>query len=213
MWQNLRLANTRHKTGEKFEEHYRKALKSLAKTEGMLGAIFYKAENKIPDPAKLSRIIKMIDEENWISLDTDTKGDLYEGLLQKNAEDAKSGAGQYFTPRPLIDAMLACVQPEPMKTIAYPACGTGGFFLSAYKWINENNKLNKKQKDFLRNSTFKGKEIVPSTRRMCLMNLFLHDIGSIDGEPEVQRADALLNKPEKCVDYVLANPPFGKKAA
>lgn len=202
-----------NKTGKKLEEHYRKALKSLAKTDGMLGAIFHKAENKIPDPAKLSRIIKMIDEENWISLDADTKGDLYEGLLQKNAEDSKSGAGQYFTPRPLIDAMLACVKPDPMKTIADPACGTGGFFLSAYKWIKENNKLNKKQQKFLRDSTFKGNEIVPSTRRMCLMNLFLHDIGSIDGEPEVQRADALLNKPEECVDYVLANPPFGKKSS
>ena len=202
-----------NKTGEKLEEHYRKALKSLAKTEGMLGAIFHKAENKIPDPAKLSRIIKMIDEENWISLDADTKGDLYEGLLQKNAEDAKSGAGQYFTPRPLIDAMLACVRPEPMKTIADPACGTGGFFLSAYKWITENNKLNKTQKEFLRDNTFHGNEIVPSTRRMCLMNLFLHNIGTIDGEPKVDRADALLNKPTEFVDYVLANPPFGKKSS
>lgn len=202
-----------NKTGETLEEHYGKALKSLAKTEGMLGAIFHKAENKIPDPAKLSRIIKMINEENWISLDVDTKGDLYEGLLQKNAEDAKSGAGQYFTPRPLIDAILACVRPEPMKTIADPACGTGGFFLSAYKWLNENNKLNKKQKEFLRDSTFHGNEIVPSTRRMCLMNLFLHNIGSIDGEPEVNRADALLTKPTEFVDYVLANPPFGKKSS
>lgn len=202
-----------NKTGEKLEVHYRKALKSLAKTDGMLGAIFHKAENKIPDPAKLSRIIKMIDEENWISLDADTKGDLYEGLLQKNAEDAKSGAGQYFTPRPLIDAMLACVRPEPMKTIADPACGTGGFFLSAYKWISENNKLNKAQKEFLRDKSFHGNEIVPSTRRMCLMNLFLHNIGSIDGEPEVERADALLNKPTEYVDYVLANPPFGKKSS
>jgi type I restriction enzyme M protein len=203
------------KTGKKLEEHYRKALKSLNKTEGMLGAIFHQAENKIPDPAKLSRIIQMIDEENWISLDADTKGDLYEGLLQKNAEDAKSGAGQYFTPRALIDAMVACVQPEPLKTIADPACGTGGFFLSAYKWINENKKLNKKQKEFLRDSTFHGNEIVPSTRRMCLMNLFLHNIGSIDGEPKVERADALLTKPSEFerVDYVLANPPFGKKSS
>ena len=202
-----------NKTGEKLEGHYRKVLKRLAKEQGMLGAIFYKSENKIPDPAKLARIVKMIDEENWISLDADTKGDLYEGLLQKNAEDAKSGAGQYFTPRPLIDAMLACVQPEPMKTIADPACGTGGFFLSSYKWIAENNKLNKKQKEFLRDNTFQGNEIVPSTRRLCLMNLFLHSIGNIDGAPEVERADALLNKPTHFVDYVLANPPFGKKSS
>ncbi len=202
-----------NKTGEKLEDHYRRVLKRLAKEQGMLGAIFHKAENKIPDPAKLARIIKMIDEENWISLDADTKGDLYEGLLQKNAEDAKSGAGQYFTPRPLIDAMLACVRPEPMKVIADPACGTGGFFLSANSWLTKNHKLNSKQKAFLRDSTFHGNEIVPSTRRLCLMNLFLHNIGSIDGEPEVERADALLNKPSKFVDYVLANPPFGKKSS
>jgi len=202
-----------NKTGEKLEQHYHKALKKLGVEQGMLGAIFFKAENKIPDPAKLARIIKMINEDNWISLDADAKGDLYEGLLQKNAEDTKSGAGQYFTPRPLIDTMLACVQPEPMKTIADPACGTGGFFLSAHKWISKNNKLNKKQKEFLRDNTFHGNEIVPSTRRLCLMNLFLHSIGDIDGDPEVQRADALLSKPSVFFDYVLANPPFGKKSS
>ncbi|WP_339074917.1 class I SAM-dependent DNA methyltransferase [Teredinibacter turnerae] len=204
-----------NKTGEKLEEHYRKALKSLAKTQGMLGAIFHKAENKIPDPAKLARIIKMIDEESWIGLDTDVKGDMYEGLLQKNAEDTKSGAGQYFTPRPLIDAIVACVKPEPLKTIADPACGTGGFFLSSYNWLSnpDNFKLTKKQKEFLRDSTFHGNEIVPSTRRLCLMNLFLHNIGSIDGEPTVERADALLTKPNVFVDYVMANPPFGKKSS
>ncbi|MAG65771.1 MAG: DNA methyltransferase [Pseudomonadales bacterium] len=226
-------------TGEKLEEQYRKILKNLAKAGGMLGAIFYKAENKIPDPAKLSRIVTMIDNENWISLDADAKGDLYEGLLQKNAEDTKSGAGQYFTPRPLIDAILACVQPEPEKTIADPACGTGGFFLSSSDWIaygdpqwiqKEMNhwnpskhdetivpksKLNKAQAQSLRDKTFRGNEIVPSTRRMCLMNLFLHNIGSIDGQPEVERADALLTPitGENKVDYVLANPPFGKKSS
>lgn len=202
-----------NKSVAKLAEHYGKALKALAKTEGMLGAIFYKAENKIPDPAKLARIIKMIDEEKWTSLDADVKGDMYEGLLQKNAEDTKSGAGQYFTPRPLIDAIVACMRPEPLKTIADPACGTGGFFLSARNWMVNNHKLTKKQKDFLRDNTFYGNEIVPSTRRLCLMNLFLHDIGRIDGEPEVARADALVNKPEKLVDYVLANPPFGKKSS
>jgi type I restriction enzyme M protein len=102
-----------------------------ARADGMLGAIFFKAQNKIQDPAKLSRLVQMIDAESWVGLDTDTKGDLYEGLLQKNAEDTKSGAGQYFTPRALIEAMVACVRPEPMKTIADPACGTGGFFLGA----------------------------------------------------------------------------------
>jgi type I restriction enzyme M protein len=95
----------------------------------MLGAIFFKAQNKIQDPAKLSRLVQMIDAESWVGMDADTKGDLYEGLLQKNAEDTKSGAGQYFTPRALIQAMVACVRPS-RKTIADPACGTGGFFLA-----------------------------------------------------------------------------------
>ncbi|MBU2812383.1 SAM-dependent DNA methyltransferase, partial [Acidithiobacillus thiooxidans] len=128
-------ASLRSKTGEPLEAHYLATLHKLGQESGMLGAIFFKAQNKIQDPAKLSRLVQMIDAENWISLDTDTKGDLYEGLLQKNAEDTKSGAGQYFTPRALIEAMVTCVRPEPMKTIADPACGTGGFFLGAYNWL------------------------------------------------------------------------------
>ena len=118
-WASLRVKN-----GQPLEEHYLAILHKLGQEPGMLGAIFFKAQNKIQDPAKLSRLVQMIDAENWISLDADTKGDLYEGLLQRNAEDTKSGAGQYFTPRALIEAMVACVRPEPMKAIADPACGT-----------------------------------------------------------------------------------------
>lgn len=207
-------ASLRSKTGEPLEAHYLTILHKLGQEPGMLGAIFFKAQNKIQDPAKLSRLVQMIDAENWISLDTDTKGDLYEGLLQKNAEDTKSGAGQYFTPRVLIEAMVTCVRPEPMKTIADPACGTGGFFLGAYNWLNRPGQtLNKRQKEFLRDMTFHGNEIVPSTRRMCLMNLFLHNIGDLDGEPSVDRADALIADPGVRYDYVLANPPFGKKSS
>jgi len=206
-WQSLKAKKV---TG--VEAHYLKTLQKLGKEPGMLGAIFFKAQNKIQDPAKLSRLIQLIDAEEWISLGADTKGDLYEGLLQKNAEDTKSGAGQYFTPRPLIEAMVACVRPKPMKTIADPACGTGGYFLGVYNWL-KGNKLNKKQLDFLRHKTFFGNEIVASTRRMCLMNLFLHDIGDLDGEPTVDRADALLIPPDIRFDYVFANPPFGKKSS
>jgi type I restriction enzyme M protein len=132
------------KTGAPLEAHYLRALQKLGKEGGMLGAIFFKAQNKIQDPAKLSRLVQMIDAEDWIGLEGDIKGELYEGLLKKNAEDTKSGAGQYFTPRPLIEAMVACVQPEPMKTIADPACGTGGFFLGAYNWLarDESRHLN-----------------------------------------------------------------------
>lgn len=202
------------KVGEPLEAHYLVVLQRLGQEPGMLGAIFFKAQNKIQDPAKLSRLVQMIDTENWISLDADTKGDLYEGLLQKNAEDTKSGAGQYFTPRALIEAMVACVRPEPMKTIADPACGTGGFFLGAYNWLTRSGaRLDKRQKEFLRDQTFYGNEIVPNTRRLCLMNLFLHNIGELDSEPAVERSDALIAEPRFKVDYVLANPPFGKKSS
>lgn len=207
-------ASLRTKTGEPLEAHYLATLHKLSHEPGMLGAIFFKAQNKIQDPAKLSRLVQLIDAERWISLDADTKGDLYEGLLQKNAEDTKSGAGQYFTPRALIEAIVACVRPEPMKTIADPACGTGGFFLGAYAWLTRpGTKLDKRQKEFLRNKTFHGNEIVPNTRRLCLMNLFLHNIGELDGEPSVDRSDALVSEPKQNVDYVLANPPFGRKSS
>lgn len=202
------------KVGEPLEAQYLKTLHKLGNEPGMLGAIFFKAQNKIQDPAKLSRLVQLIDAENWISLDTDTKGDLYEGLLQKNAEDTKSGAGQYFTPRVLIQAMVQCVQPHPMKTIADPACGTGGFFLGAYEWLmRKGSKLNIRQLEFLHRQTFFGNEIVAGTRRLCLMNLFLHNIGDLDGEPTVDRTDALIADQGRRFDYVLANPPFGKKSS
>jgi type I restriction enzyme M protein len=207
-------ASLRSKTGEPLEAHYLITLQKLGQETGMLGAIFFKAQNKIQDPAKLSRLVQMIDEESWVGMDADTKGDLYEGLLQKNAEDTKSGAGQYFTPRPIIQAMVECLRPAPGKVIADPACGTGGFFLGAYNWLMRPEvKLNKRQKEFLRDSTFHGNEIVPSTRRLCLMNLFLHNIGELEGEPSVDRSDALIAEPKVKVDYVLANPPFGKKSS
>ena len=168
-------ASLRGKTGQPLEAHYLKVLHRLGEEPGMLGAIFFKAQNKIQDPAKLARLVQMIDEQQWVGLDVDVKGELYEGLLQKNAEDTKSGAGQYFTPRPLIRAMVECVQPQPGKTIADPACGTGGFFLGAYEWLTRKGAtLDKKQKTFLHRQTFFGNEIVASTRRLCLMNLFLH---------------------------------------
>ena len=207
-------ASLRSKTGEPLEAHYLTLLHRLGQGSGMLGAIFFKAQNKIQDPAKLSRLVQLIDAEDWISLDADTKGDLYEGLLQKNAEDTKSGAGQYFTPRPLIQAMVECVRPEPLRTIADPACGTGGFFLGAYAWLTRQGQtLDRRQKEFLRRDTFYGNEIVPSARRLCLMNLFLHNIGDLDDEPMVDRADALIADPGERFDYVLANPPFGKKSS
>ena len=202
-----------NKRGAELDTHYSKMLRELANTKGILGQIFVKSQNKIQDPAKLFKVIDMVDKEKWSMMGADLKGKIYEGLLEKNAEDTKSGAGQYFTPRALIKAMVACVQPEPMKTISDPACGTGGFFLASYDYIIENYDLNRDQKEFLKNRTFFGNEIVANTRRLCLMNMFLHNIGEIDGETFVSSADALVADEGKRYDYVLANPPFGKKSS
>ena len=202
------------KKGAELEDHYTDLLKTLGTKSGMIGQIFVKAQNKIQDPSKLSRIISMIDSESWVKLGADVKGDIYEGLLEKNAEDTKSGAGQYFTPRALIKAMVECVRPEPKKTIGDPACGTGGFFLAAYDFIANNHKLDKSEKEFLKLKTFKGNEIVASTRRLCLMNLFLHNVGEMTQDiVPVSSNDALVADPGERFDYVLANPPFGKKSS
>ena len=209
-WQSLK-----NKRGAELEVLYVELLRALGTQKGMLGQIFTKAQNKIQDPAKLYRLIDMVDSTQWVVMGADVKGDIYEGLLEKNAEDTKSGAGQYFTPRALIRAMVECVRPEPGKTIADPACGTGGFFLAAYDFIThaDNYKLDKAQKAFLKHQTFYGNEIVANTRRMCLMNMFLHNIGEIDGESMVSPNDALVAASAQSVDYVLANPPFGKKSS
>ncbi|SEH05077.1 class I SAM-dependent DNA methyltransferase [Candidatus Venteria ishoeyi] len=207
-WENLAS-----KTGAELESFYIQLLRSLSTEKGMLGQIFTKSQNKIQDPSKLLRVINLINNEQWTMMGADVKGKVYEGLLEKNAEDTKSGAGQYFTPRALIKTMVACVQPKPMKKIADPACGTGGFFLAAYDYIIENNSLDREEKEFLKNSTFHGNEIVANTRRMCLMNMYLHNIGEIDGESFLSPNDALISDDNARYDYVLANPPFGKKSS
>ena len=209
-WQSLRP-----KKGAELESHYIAVLRELGTKKGMLGQIFTKAQNKIQDPAKLSRLIDMVDDTEWVTMGADIKGDIYENLLERNAEDTKSGAGQYFTPRALIRAMVECVRPEPSKLIADPACGTGGFFLAAYDFITNpyNFKLDKKQKAFLKHEAFHGNEIVANTRRLCLMNMFLHNIGEIEGGAPISPNDSLVADAGKRFDYVLANPPFGKKSS
>ncbi len=201
--------------GAELEAHYVTLLRKLGEQKGMLGQIFTKAQNKITDPAKLFRLIDMVDGTKWVTLGADVKGDIYEGLLERNAEDTKSGAGQYFTPRALIRAMVECLRPEPGKTIADPACGTGGFFLAAHDFLTdpENHALDKEQKAFLKHQTFFGNEIVAGTRRLCLMNMFLHGIGEMTGDTLISPADALISPPAETFDYVLANPPFGKKSS
>ncbi|MGN6552997.1 MAG: N-6 DNA methylase, partial [Verrucomicrobiota bacterium] len=200
--------------GDELETHYRHVLESLGKQKGMLGVIFRKAQNKIQDPAKLRRlIVDLIDKEQWSSLSADVKGDAYEGLLQKNAEDVKGGAGQYFTPRPLIAAMVDAVSPQPGQSICDPSCGTGGFLLAAHDHLVKHHSLDRAQKKKLRDGTFFGIELVDSVTRLCAMNLLLHGIGGdSDSELPVVTKDALAGKHGE-YDIVLANPPFGKKSS
>ena len=152
-WQSLKS-----RRGAELEAHYVNLLRALGAKTDMLGQIFTKAQNKIQDPAKLFRLIDMVDDTEWVTMGADVKGDIYEGLLEKNAEDTKSGAGQYFTPRALIRAMVECIRPEPGKLIADPACGTGGFLLAAYDFITnqDNFNLDRNQKSFLKYKTFHG---------------------------------------------------------
>lgn len=202
-------------TGSDLENQYKKTLEKLGEQSGILGQIFRGAVNKVSNAAILYRIVQMIDKEKWVSMSSDVKGEIYEGLLQKNAEDVKSGAGQYFTPRPIIRAMVQCVRPEPMKTIADPCCGSGGFFLAAQDYIAnpDNYTLDREKKEFLKNHTFYGNELVAATFKMALMNLYLHNIGDIYGNVPIVHGDSLLTDPGYRVDYVLTNPPFGKKSS
>jgi type I restriction enzyme M protein len=200
------------KDGVELEVHYRNVLEKLGKEKGMIGVIFRKSQNKIQDPAKLKRLLTLIGGETWLGLDIDVKGEIYEGLLQKNAEDVKSGAGQYFTPRGLIKAIVDVMKPQAGKTIFDPACGTGGFLLVAHDYISSHNpNLNKEQKLFLMNGTVKGKDIVDSVARLCAMNLYLHGIGGEESPIDV--GDALVSEPSEHYDMVLTNPPFGKKSS
>jgi type I restriction enzyme M protein len=178
----------------------------------MLGTIFRKSQNKIQDPAKLKRLITYIDGETWVGMDIDVKGSIYEGLLQKNAEDVKSGAGQYFTPRSLIKAIIEVIMPKPLQTICDPACGTGGFFLAAHDYISNHYNLDKDEKKFLKYDTFKGWDIVDNTARLCVMNLYLHGIGSEEEVPIVV-SDSLISLPKDRFDMVMTNPPFGKRSS
>jgi type I restriction enzyme M protein len=206
-WQSLM-----EKDGVELEVHYRAVLDKLGKEKGMIGVIFRKSQNRIQDPAKLKRLLTLISGETWLGMDIDVKGEIYEGLLQKNAEDVKSGAGQYFTPRGLIKAIVEVMRPHAGMTIFDPACGTGGFLLVAHDYIAKMNpKLNKDQKQFLQLKTVKGRDIVDSVARLCAMNLYLHGIGGEDSPIDV--GDALVSEPSEHYDMVLTNPPFGKKSS
>ncbi len=203
-----------NKDGMELDQHYRDTLNHLGSEEGMLGLIFRKSQNRISDPAKLRRlIVDLIGSENWLSLDADIKGAAYEGLLEKNAQDTKGGAGQYFTPRPLIKAICDVMNPKPGMIISDPACGTGGFLLAAYDHIVENNPhMDRDEKEHLRFHALKGVELVDSVTRLCAMNMSLNGIGNEEFVP-VKTDDSLSSHPGEFYDMVLANPPFGKKSS
>jgi type I restriction enzyme M protein len=209
-WQSLL-----DRDGDELEAHYIKILNELGRHPGMLGVIFRKAQNRIQDPAKLRRlVVDLIDQERWMALDTDVKGDAYEGLLQKNAEDLKSGAGQYFTPRPLIKAIVEVMRPQPGTDICDPACGTGGFLLAANDYIVGNNPyLDPDEKRDLRFEALQGWEIVDNTARLCAMNMLLHGISGADAESPIHVDDALKAESATKFDMVLTNPPFGRKSS
>jgi len=201
------------KDGDDLERQYRTILDKLGKGSGLIPVIFRKAQNKIQDPAKLKRLVELIDGETWIGMDIDIKGEIYEGLLEKNAQDTKSGAGQYFTPRALIKAMVEVMAPRSGTTICDPACGTGGFLLAAHDYIAKNNPLDREQWYHLNHNALHGWEIVDNTARLCVMNLYLHGIGANGGGSPIHVADSLAAHPGKYFEMVLTNPPFGKKSS
>src|SRR4051794_15281007 len=191
-WQRLLDAD-----GDELETTYRHILEDLAREPGTLGTIFRKAQNRIQDPAKLKRlIVDLIDKENWSAAGTDIKGDAYEALLAKGAEDIKSGAGQYFTPRSLIRAIVDCVQPTAADTVIDPAAGTGGFLLAAHEHAAAGAEdLTPDERDHLRDGFIRGVELVDGTARLAAMNLLLHGIGKPNGQSLIQVKDALLADP------------------
>ena len=203
------------KDGDELFDHYRHTLENLGNQKGLLGLIFNKSQNKFQDPAKLRRlIVDLLDKENWSVMSADVKGDAYEGLLEKNAQDTKSGAGQYFTPRPLIQAIVDCIAPKPGETISDPACGTGGFLLSAHDYVVDHNPhMSRDERKALKESAFKGWELVQATARLCAMNLMLHGIGGTDSDLPLAVSDSLAADPGDRFDVILTNPPFGKKSS
>ena len=189
-------------------DKYEEILKELAKEDGLIGTIFTKASNKIDSPVKLKKIIDMVKGENWYMMEGDLKGAIYESILEKNGQDKKSGAGQYFTPRSLIKAMVDVTDPKITETVADPACGTGGFLLAAYDHMKGQSKEISKQ-NFLKNYAFFGADTTPLVVTLASMNLYLHDIGT--NKSPIVCQDSLLDTSDRMFDVILANPPFGTR--
>ena len=207
---DCRWANLVDKDGFDLLERYEKSLKKLSEQPGLIGTIFSKAQNKISQPAHLAKVVAMVDAQDWLSLDIDTKGAIYEGILEKNGQDKKSGAGQYFTPRALIKAMVDVTNPKITETVCDPACGTGGFLLAAFDHMKRESQDRRKQM-FLKTEALTGYDITPLVVTLASMNLYLHGVG-IDSSP-VKCEDSLEKEPSCLYDVILANPPFGTRPA
>ena len=189
---------------------YEETLELLSKQENLIGTIYTKAQNKIDKPVYLKKVITTINEEQWLIMDGDVKGAIYESILEKNGQDKKSGAGQYFTPRPLIKAMVDCLRPQIGETVCDPACGTGGFLLAAYDYMKTQSQ-NRDKLDFLSNQALHGVDNTPLVVTLASMNLYLHGVGT-DRSPIVCK-DSLEKEASTPVDIILANPPFGTRPA
>ena len=206
----------KEQSGTDLTEHYSDLLRTLGKADGLLGDIFAGALSRFHNPVNLKKLISLIDETEWTALDVDVKAAAFEGLLEKAASEGKKGAGQYFTPRILIQSIVRCTKPDPRKsrefTVTDPACGTGGFLVCAYEWLKAETGGGAFERDLarrIRKGTYYGQELVPRPRRLALMNLYLHGI-----EPEIKLGDSIYEVPDsRRFDMVLTNPPFGTKGA
>ncbi len=205
----------RKQSGTQLLDVYIEALRTLGKQPGILGDIFGGAQNRFTNPVNLGKLIGLIDETEWIAIDTDIKAEAFEGLLEKAASEGKKGAGQYFTPRILIQSIVHCVKPDPRVSKGFaiddPACGTGGFLIAAYEWLKAETggAFDRDTAKRIRTETYFGQELVARPRRLALMNMYLHQV-----EPHITLADSIYEvPPAQRYDVILTNPPFGTKGA